>query len=152
MKLERLINNQNVLYLTIALAVLCSFGYVCVSSYECLVIFVILFFISCNFIKNKVVCILVALFVSNFIFGCRMTLKGSTFENFAVNDPVSNTQLAGVIDQVVRKVAHEAGEKAGKKAAEAVADQGASENTQQKTEKEVKEEVEKEVIEEFSLR
>ena len=82
MKFEKLLSNKNVLYLVVALAILCSLGYVCVSSYECLAIFVIAYFISCNYIKNKVICLLIALFLSNFIFGCSMSFKGRFFENF----------------------------------------------------------------------
>ena len=50
MKVPKFLNNKNVLYLVIALAVLCSLGYLCVSSYECLAIFVVTYFICCNYI------------------------------------------------------------------------------------------------------
>lgn len=142
MKLDKLLNNKNVLYLTVALAILCSLGYVCVSSYECLAIFVVAFFICCNYIRNKVVCLLLALFVSNFLFGCSMSLKGSFFEGFSNVNPVRHTEIAGQIAAV-------AGEVAGEKAAEAVAKQGASRATQEEEREETKEEVEKAVVEEM---
>tara|TARA_Y100000768_G_C23830496_1_gene611117 strand:- start:154 stop:606 length:453 start_codon:yes stop_codon:yes gene_type:complete len=148
MKVEKLLKNQNVLYLVIALAILCSLGYVCVSSYECLAIFAIVFFISCNFIKNKIVCILVALFVSNFVFGCSMSFKGSFFEGYSnpVLSPVSNTTLAHKINNIVKV----AGEKAGQAAAEASANQGGGPSSQQKERRKAAEEVKKAVVEEFS--
>merc|ERR1712166_1317883 len=107
MKLEKLLNNKNVLYLIIALAVLCSLGYLCVASYECLVVFVVVYFISCNYIKNKVLCIGIALFASNFLFGCTMSLKGSLLEGYTnpKYSSVYNTSLAGAIAEVAGDVA-----------------------------------------------
>ena len=146
MKFEKLLSNKNVLYLVVALAILCSLGYVCVSSYECLAVFVIAYFISCNYIKNKVICLLIALFLSNFIFGCSMSFKGRFFENFnGALGPVRNPHLAGEINKVVDAV----GKEAGKAAAEAAANSGASKATQDEEEEKAKDKVERAAVEAF---
>ena len=144
MKLEKLLNNKNVLYLIIALAVLCSLGYVCVSSYECLAVFVVAYFICCNYIKNKVLCIGIALFLSNFLFGCTMSLKGALFEGYAnpKYSPVFNTTIAGEIAAV-------AGEEARKETEKAVVNQGGSEASAKEAGEEAKENVETKVVEKF---
>ena len=144
MKVEKLLKNKNILYLVISLAVLCSLGYLCVSSYECLAIFTVLYFICCNYIKNKILCIVIALFVSNFVFGCSMSLRGSFVEGYesGKNGPVINTSLAGKIAEAAGKVAQEKTEKA-------VAKQGASEATQKKEGEEANEEVKNKVVEEL---
>tara|TARA_B100000795_G_scaffold263841_1_gene243533 strand:- start:1343 stop:1795 length:453 start_codon:yes stop_codon:yes gene_type:complete len=143
MKIEKIINNQNVLYLVIALAVLCSLGYLCVSSYECLAIFAVVYFICCNYIKNKLICLSIALFVSNFVFGCSMTLRGSLLEGYSNSNPVRDVQLAGLIE-----MAENVGEAAGEKAAVAVAEQGASEATQEDVKEDTKELVKQAVVQE----
>ena len=142
-----MLNNQNVLYIVIALAIFCSLGYLCVSSYECLAVFVIVFFISCNFVKNKVICILIALFVSNFVFGCTMSLKGSLFEGYSNPNfgPVNNPALAFTLEEVVEV----AGAVAGEASATAAAKQGAGPETQQKERKSAEQEAKKKVIEQF---
>ena len=146
MKFEKLLSNKNVLYLVVALAILCSLGYICVSSYECLAVFVIAYFISCNYIKNKIICLLIALFLSNFIFGCSMSFKGRFFENFNGSlGPVRNTHLAGEMNKVVDAV----GGAAGKAAAEAAANSGASKATQDEEEEKAKDKVERAAVEAF---
>ena len=144
MKLEKLLNNKNVLYLIVGLAVLCSLGYVCVASYECLAVFVVTYFICCNYIKNKVLCIGIALFLSNFLFGCTMSLKGSLLEGYAnpKYSPVFNTTIAGEIAAV-------AGEEARKETEKAVVKEGGSEATAKKAGEEAKEKVETKVVEKF---
>ena len=82
MKLQKMINNKNVLYGVIILAVLCSLGFICISSYECLAILAITYIISSNYIKNKIVCLLLAIFVANFVFGCKHSFKGLLVESF----------------------------------------------------------------------
>jgi hypothetical protein len=142
MKLEKLLNNKNVLYLVVALAVLCSLGYLCVSSYECLAVFAVVYFICCNYVKNKVICIVAALFVSNFLFGCSMSLHGSLMEGYAnpENSPVTNPSIAGEIAEV-------AGNAAAEEVEEAVAKQGGSEADQKVEGDKAKEEVKKAVVE-----
>jgi len=142
MKLEKLLNNKNVLYFVVALAVLCSLGYLCVSSYECLAVFAVVYFICCNYVKNKIICIVTALFVSNFLFGCSMSFKGSLLEGYTnpKNSAVTNPSLAGEIAEV-------AGNAAAEQVEEAVAEQGGSEADQKVKGEEAKEEVEKAVVE-----
>ena len=148
MKVPKFLNNKNVLYLVIALAVLCSLGYLCVSSYECLAIFVVTYFICCNYIKNKIVCILVALFVSNFVFGCSMSLRGSLFEGYANPgiSPVANPLVAGEFNGAIERISRKAGESAAK----ASANSGGSMATQEEERKEAEETVAKAAVEEFS--
>jgi hypothetical protein len=144
MKLQKLLNNKNILYLIIALAVLCVLGYICVSSYECLAVFVVAYFICCNYIKNNILCIGIALFISNFLFGCTMSLKGKMFEGYSNPklSPVFNTSIAGEIAAV-------AGEEARKETEKAVVNQGGSEATAKEAGEEAKEKVETKVVEKF---
>ena len=147
MKLEKLLNNKNVLYLVVALAVLCSLGYLCVASYECLAVFIVSYFITCNYIKNKVLCIGISLFVSNFLFGCTMSFKSSLLEGY-VNpkySAVHNTSIAGEI----LAVAEAAGEEARKETEKAVVKQGGSVSTAKEEGEKVKEKVETKVVEKF---
>ena len=144
MKLEKLLNNQNVLYLVVALAVLCSLGYICVASYECLAVFAVVYFISCNYIKNKIGCLVLALFVSNFVFGCSFSFRGSLLEGYSnpSHSPVSNPVIAGEIAAVAAETARKTTE-------EAVAKQGGSKATQKQEGEEAAEKVEKAVVEEM---
>ena len=82
MKIQKMLKSQNVLYAVIVLAILCALGFVCVSSYECLAILAITYLITCKYIKNKVVCLIISLFVANFIFGCKSSFKGLLLESF----------------------------------------------------------------------
>ena len=144
MKVGKLLNNKNVLYLVVALAILCSLGYVCVSSYECLAVFAVAYFVCCNYIKNRIICLLVALFLSNFLFGCSMSLKGALFEGYSNPSlsPVGNPRIAGKIAEVAAAVA-------GEQAAEASANQGGSRATQEEEREEAEKNVKKAVTEEF---
>tara|TARA_X000000368_G_C23043712_1_gene718146 strand:- start:1809 stop:2264 length:456 start_codon:yes stop_codon:yes gene_type:complete len=149
MNIEKFLNSKNVLYLTIGLAFLCSLGYLCVSSYECLAVFVVSYFVCCNYIKNKVICLLISLFLANFVFSCSFTLKGRMFEGMGglVNvGPVSNPLVAGEFNKVIEK----AGKVAGEAAANAAADSGASDATQDEQREKAENEVKKAVVEEFS--
>lgn len=82
MKIQKMLNSQNVLYAVIVLAILCATGFICVSSYECLVILVISYLLTCNYVKNKVICLLISIFIANFVFGCKASFKGVVFESF----------------------------------------------------------------------
>jgi len=149
MNIDKLLNSKNVLYLTVGLAFLCSLGYLCVSSYECLAVFIVSYFVCCNYIKNKVTCLLISLFLSNFVFGCSFTLKGRMFEGMGglgSVGPVSNPLIAGEFNKVIQK----AGEVAGKAAANAAANSGASDATQEEERENAENEVKKAVVEEFS--
>ena len=149
MNVDKLLNSKNVLYLTIGLAFLCSLGYLCVSSYECLAVFVVSYFVCCNYIKNRIICLLISLFLSNFVFGCSFSLRGRMFEGFgglAKVGPVANPLVAGKFNAVINKV----GEVAGEAAANAAANSGASDATQNEERKKAENEVKAVVVEEFS--
>ena len=149
MNVDKLLNSKNVLYLTIGLAFLCSLGYLCVSSYECLAVFVVSYFVCCNYIKNRIICLLISLFLSNFVFGCSFSLRGRMFEGFgglAKVGPVANPLVAGQFNDVINKV----GEVAGEAAANAAANSGASDATQNEERKKAENEVKAVVVEEFS--
>lgn len=149
MNVDKLLNSKNVLYLTIGLAVLCSLGYLCVSSYECLAVFVISYFVCCNYIKNKVICLLISLFLANFVFGCSFTLRGRMFEGMGglrKVGPVTDPLVAGVFNKVIEK----AGKVSGESAANAAANSGASDATQEEEREKAENEVKNAVVEEFS--
>ena len=149
MNVDKFLNSKNVLYLTVGLAILCSLGYLCVSSYDCLAVFVVSYFVCCNYIKNRIICLLISLFLSNFIFGCSFSLKGRMFEGFgglAKVGPVANPLVAGKFNDVINKV----GEVAGEAAANAAANSGASDATQNEERKKAENEVKAVVVEEFS--
>lgn len=149
MNIDKLLTNKNILYLTISLAFLCSLGYLCVSSYECLAVFVVSYFVCCNYIKNRIVCILISLFLSNFVFGCSFSLRGRFLEGFgglSKTGPVSNPLVAGEFNAVIQK----AGEAAGNAAASAAANSGASEATQNEEREKAENDVTTAVVEEFS--
>jgi hypothetical protein len=149
MNIDKLLTNKNILYLTVSLAFLCSLGYLCVSSYECLAVFVVSYFVCCNYIKNRIVCILISLFLSNFVFGCSFSLRGRFFEGFgglSKVGPVSNPLVAGEFNGVVEK----AGQAAGNAAASAAANSGASEATQNEERDKAENDVKAAIVEEFS--
>tara|TARA_B100000242_G_C42955154_1_gene442940 strand:- start:73 stop:528 length:456 start_codon:yes stop_codon:yes gene_type:complete len=149
MNVDKLLTNKNILYLTVGLAFLCSLGYLCVSSYECLAVFVVSYFVCCNYIKNRIICILISLFLSNFVFGCSFSLRGRLFEGFgglARVGPVANPLVAGKFNGVIEKV----GEAAGEAAADAAANSGASEATQKEEKEKAENKVKAAVVEEFS--
>jgi hypothetical protein len=149
MNIDKFLHSKNVLYLTVGLAFLCSLGYLCVSSYECLAVFVVSYFVCCNYIKNRVVCLLISLFLSNFVFGCSFSLRGRLFESFgglAKVGPVSNPLVAGEFNKIIEK----AGKEAGEAAAEAAANSGASEATQLEEKEKAENKVKTAVVEEFS--
>lgn len=149
MNIDKLLNNKNVLHLTIGLAILCSLGYLCVSSYECLAVFVVSYFVCCNYIKNRFVCLFISLFLSNFVFGCSFTLRGRMFEGMGglgSIGPVVNPLVAGKFNGVIEKL----GKVAGKAAANAAANSGASDATQNEERKKAENEVKAVVVEEFS--
>jgi len=149
MNIDKVLNSKNVLYLTVGLAFLCSLGYLCVSSYECLAVFVVSYFVCCNYIKNRIICILISLFLSNFVFGCSFSLRGRLFEGFGglvKVGPVANPLVAGEFNNVIEK----AGKVAGNAAANAAANSGASEATQNEEREKAENDVKAAVVEEFS--
>jgi len=129
MKIQKMLNSQNILYAVIVLAILCATGFICVSSYECLAILVISYFIACNYIKNKVICLLISVFVSNFVFGCKASFKGVILESFVgyKGTPGSLSHYAGFIGgEVSNGIKEKVKEEVGKAVVKAKMEEGAS--------------------------
>ena len=91
MKFPRVLNNKYLYYALAVLAGLNIVGYLSVSAHECLALFVLTAYSAQCYYKNKSVSILVALFVSNFVFGCGRVKEGFK-EGLKCTDAGANTQ------------------------------------------------------------
>jgi hypothetical protein len=148
MKIQEMLKSQNVLYAVIVLAILCASGFVCVSSYECLAILVITYFIACNYVKNKVICLLISVFVANFVFGCKASFKGIVLESFVgyKGTPGSLSHYAESIgNEVSNGIKKKVKEEVGKAVVKAKLEEGASSVTAVKAGKEAADKAGKEV-------
>ena len=148
MKIQKMLKSQNVLYAVIVLAILCALGFICVSSYECLAILAITYLIVSNYIKNKVVCLLISVFVANFVFGCKSSFKGLVLESFVgyKGTPGSLSHYADSIgSEVSNGIKNKVKEEVDKAVVKAKLEEGASSVTAVKAGKKAAEKVGKEV-------
>ena len=70
MKIPKILNNKILCYALVVLAVLNVIGYITSSAWECLIVFLLAYYGAEQYFSNMSVSILVALFASNFVFGC----------------------------------------------------------------------------------
>lgn len=75
--MKSLLKNKYVLYAVSALAAINVLGYLSIGSVECLAVFAASVLACQQYNKNMIVCLLVALFAANVVFGC-----GRIKENF----------------------------------------------------------------------
>ena len=77
LNMKSLLKNKYVLYAVSALAAINVLGYLSIGSVECLAVFAASVLACQQYNKNMIVCLLVALFAANVVFGC-----GRIKENF----------------------------------------------------------------------
>ena len=75
--LQGVLKNKYLLYAVSALAVINVLGYLSIGSMECLGVFALSALVCQQYQKNMTICLLVALFAANVVFGC-----GRIKENF----------------------------------------------------------------------
>ena len=80
MKIPKILNNKILCYALMVLAVLNVIGYITSSAWECLIVFLLAYYGADQYLGNMSASIIVALFASNFVFGC-----GRVKETFVEN-------------------------------------------------------------------
>ena len=111
MKLPNLFKNKVLCYALLILAVLNVIGYITAGAWECLGVFLLAYYGAEQYCKNMSCSILVALFASNFLFGC-----GRVKETFVENMKGSKEHMADAANMAAKGAAE-----AFKEAAEAQA-------------------------------
>lgn len=79
-KIPNLFKNKILCYALLVIAVLNVIGYITSGAYECLIVFLLAYYGAEQYCKNMACSILIALFASNFLFGC-----GRVKESFVEN-------------------------------------------------------------------
>lgn len=104
--MKSLLKNKYVLYAVSALAAINVLGYLSIGSVECLAVFAASVLACQQYNKNMIVCLLVALFAANVVFGC-----GRIKENFEGMDVKGDLHKAGHVAKKAGKKIMEEEEK-----------------------------------------
>ncbi len=111
MKIPNLFKNKILCYALMVLAILNVIGYITSGAYECLGVFLLAYYGAEQYCNNMSCSIIVALFASNFLFGC-----GRVKETFVENMKGSKEHMADAANMAAKGAAE-----AFKEAAEAQA-------------------------------
>jgi len=97
MKIPNLFKNKILCYALLVLAVLNVIGYITSGAYECLIVFLLAYYGADQYFNNMSVSVIVALFASNFVFGC-----GRVKETFVENMKGSKEHMADAANMAAK--------------------------------------------------
>ena len=83
MKIEKLLKNRFLYYVAVMIMAINVLGYISIGSINCVLIFIVSTYFANYFTKNRTLDILIALFVSNIVFGCSKI--NSIYESLSIN-------------------------------------------------------------------